>query len=108
MGEHLVIDLYGVDFDKLNDEQFLIDILQESSKLGGMTVLSTSSWKFNPNGVTAICLLAESHTSIHTYPAEGKAHLDIYHCGNCKPLFSWNFIREKLNPKKYDATIIKR
>jgi S-adenosylmethionine decarboxylase proenzyme len=47
-------------------------------------VIQTISKKFDPQGVTVVCLLAESHISIHTWPEEGRAAVDVYTCGDCK------------------------
>ena len=39
--------------------------------------------KFDPQGVTSIAMLAESHISIHTWLAEkGMAVCDIFTCGD--------------------------
>jgi S-adenosylmethionine/arginine decarboxylase-like enzyme len=37
------------------------------------TVLALTVHRFEPQGVTAIALLAESHLSIHTWPEHGYA-----------------------------------
>ena len=44
--------------------------------------LDISSHKFDPHGVTAIALLAESHISIHTWPENGMAVCDVFTCGD--------------------------
>ena len=45
------------------------------------TLLDISSHKFQPHGVTAVALLAESHISIHTWPENGMAVCDVFTCG---------------------------
>jgi S-adenosylmethionine decarboxylase len=37
--------------------------------------------QFEPHGVTALGLLAESHISIHTWPEYGYAACDVFTCG---------------------------
>ena len=66
--KHLLLELYRCDREKLNDESFLRCILNRAAKLANATVLNLISNKFEPQGVTAIALLAESHISIHTWP----------------------------------------
>ena len=108
-GTHLISNFKGVEWSKLDDEKFLIDTLYESCKNGNLTVLTHQSWKFNPQGVTVLLLLAESHCSIHTAPELGVCHIDLYHCGNNGNVYvALQTIREKLNPTNYDTTIIKR
>ena len=44
---------------------------------------STSSpHRFEPQGVTGLALLAESHISIHTWPESGYAAVDVFTCGD--------------------------
>ena len=66
--KHLLLELYGCDYEKLNDESFLRCSLNRAAKLAKATVLNLISNKFEPQGVTAIALLAESHISIHSWP----------------------------------------
>ena len=74
--KHLLLELYRCDCEKLNDESFLRCILNRASKLANATVLNLISNKFEPQGVTAIALLAESHISIHTWP---ESNLSLIH-----------------------------
>ena len=63
--KHFLLELYRCDYEKLNDESFLRCTLNNAAKLANATVLNLISNKFEPQGVTAIALLAESHMSIH-------------------------------------------
>jgi S-adenosylmethionine decarboxylase len=107
-GTHLVAEYYDVDFNKLDDEKYLIWVMEEASKKAGMTILNTQSYKFNPSGVTVLIMLAESHASIHTYPLENRCHIDIFTCGNGNPYLGLNFLKSELQPQSTDVTIIKR
>ena len=64
--KHFLLELYRCDYEKLNDESFLRCTLNNAAKLANAKVLNLVSNKFEPQGVTAIALLAESHLSIHT------------------------------------------
>ena len=59
--KHLLLELYKCNHEKLNDESFLRCTLDKAAKLAKATVLNLISNKFEPQGVTAIALLAESH-----------------------------------------------
>ncbi len=76
-GKHLLLELYKCDSEKLNDESFLRCTLNKAAKLAKATVLNLISNKFEPQGVTAIALLAESHISIHTWPESNYSAVDI-------------------------------
>ena len=47
---------------------------------GRATVLNQVSHKFEPQGVTALALISESHVAIHTWPEVGYAAADVFSC----------------------------
>ena len=60
--------------------------------------LHLKSHKFEPQGVTAVALLAESHISIHTWPENGTAVCDIFTCGDhTDPDAGVEYMRAELN-----------
>jgi S-adenosylmethionine decarboxylase len=66
VGKHWIYDLQGGDHDLLNDEDFVKDVMTMAAEAANATLLSISTKKFDPQGVTAVALLSESHLSIHT------------------------------------------
>ena len=108
-GKHLLLELYGCDYEKLNDESFLRCSLNRAAKLAKATVLNLISNKFEPQGVTAIALLAESHISIHTWPESHYSAVDIFTCGqNMKPELASQYLIETLKAEEHFLRIIKR
>lgn len=81
-GRHVTMDLREVSFEKLNDADFLRSIMVEAANKSGATIVGESFIRFNPQGVTGVLVLSESHLSIHTYPEEGFAAIDCYTCGS--------------------------
>ena len=95
--KHYLLELYRCDYEKLNDESFLRCTLNNAAKLANAKVLNLVSNKFEPQGVTAIALLAESHLSIHTWPEEYYSAVDIFTCGkNMKPELSCKYLIQAL------------
>ena len=108
MGDHYLLNLFGCSFSLLDDERYLIDLLENSAVASGATVVQTISKKFEPQGVTVICLLSESHISIHTWPEEGKAAVDVYTCGDCNPKIGCDIIVHQLYAENHTLDYIKR
>lgn len=108
MGKHFLLDLYGCSSVLLNDERFLIELLENAAICSGATILKTESHKFNPQGITAFCLLSESHISIHTWPEENKAALDLYTCGESNPKIGCDIIIAQLHPIEYKLRYVQR
>ena len=107
--KHLLLELYRCNFQKLNDESFLRCALNRSAKLAKATVLNLISNKFEPQGVTAIALLAESHISIHTWPESNYSAIDIFTCGqNMFPELASQYLIEALKAKEHSLRVIER
>ena len=107
--KHLLMELYRCDCEKLNDESFLRCILNRAAKLANATVLNLISNKFEPQGVTAIALLAESHISIHTWPESNYSAVDIFTCGqNMLPELASNYFIEVLKAEEHSLRLIER
>ena len=107
--KHFLLELYRCDCEKLNDESFLRCILNRASKLANATVLNLISNKFEPQGVTAIALLAESHISIHTWPESNYSAVDIFTCGqNMLPELASQYLIESLKAEEHNLRIMDR
>ena len=107
--KHLLLELYRCDCEKLNDESFLRCTLNRSAKLANATVLNLISNKFEPQGVTAIALLAESHISIHTWPESNYSAVDIFTCGsNMLPELASQYLIEALKAGEHSLRVIER
>ena len=107
--KHLLLELYKCDSEKLNDESYLRCALNRAAKLAKATVLNLISNKFEPQGVTAIALLAESHISIHTWPESNYSAVDIFTCGqNMSPELASQYLIEALNAEEHFLRVIER
>ncbi len=106
--KHVLFSLYGCDAELLNDEEFIRKILFEATNEMGATFIMTQSHKFDPQGVTAVTLLAESHISIHTWPENGTAVCDVFTCGNANPKVGAIYMGKKLKATKFTAKTIDR
>jgi S-adenosylmethionine decarboxylase len=92
----------------LDNEFFLCDLLENAAEACGAHVLQTISYQFDPQGVTAICLLSESHISIHTWPEKGEAAVDVFTCGDSQPKIACDIIIEQLNAANFNLDYVER
>ncbi len=79
---HLVFTLKGCQYHLLDDEAYIRTTLVNAAVMAQATLLGITSHKFDPQGVTAVALLAESHISIHTWPEKLMAVCDVFTCGD--------------------------
>ena len=80
--KHILFTLKGCPYGLLDDEAHIRNVLVNAATLSESTLLGIQSHKFDPQGVTAVALLAESHISVHTWPEKGMAVCDVFTCGD--------------------------
>ena len=109
LGRHILLDLKDCDREALNDLSFLRSTLVKAAIDCGATVLSESFHPFQPQGVSGVVVIAESHLSIHTWPEYGYAAVDIFTCGtSVQPEKAAEVLIERLGAKDHSWTEIER
>ncbi|MFH0958010.1 MAG: adenosylmethionine decarboxylase [Pseudomonadota bacterium] len=97
LGIHLLIELCSCSRQKLDDMDYLERIMAQAAEVAGATVLKTAFQNFNPQGVSGVVVIAESHLTIHSWPEYGYAAVDIFTCGTkVDPWKAASFLREEL------------
>ena len=106
---HILFTLRGCPFGLLDDEAHIRNVLANAATLSESTLLGIQSHKFQPQGVTAVALLAESHISIHTWPEKGMAVCDIFTCGeHTKPKKGVEYMQMMFNSDDIISKSFKR
>ncbi len=108
-GHHVLAELEGVDPGLLDDEQFLRDTLHNALSQSRATVCEVIAKRFEPQGVTVLALLSESHASLHTYPEDGSIFIDVFTCGHtARPERAVELLAEALHPTSVNTQTIRR
>jgi S-adenosylmethionine decarboxylase len=108
-GTHVIIDLFGCNFDLINDGPYMENVLCEASVEAGCTILHKYTHKFEPQGVTSIVVLAESHISAHCSPEYNKIWIDVFTCGSrAMPEKAVALLIDKLKPETFTTETIER
>jgi len=80
-GKHMICDIKNItNHTLLSTPDLIKTMLDNICKKYKYTILQKSTHIFQPQGFTAIYLLSESHISIHTFPENNYAAIDIYTC----------------------------
>jgi len=96
-GKHSICEVYNADPGILDDLDMIREILRDAARAAGATIRGEVYEKFEPQGVSVVLLLSESHISIHTYPEYGYAAVDCFTCGrHCNPIAACNHIISRL------------
>jgi S-adenosylmethionine decarboxylase len=115
-GEHLTIDGYGGDYEKLNNKDLVLMVLNDLPDLVSMTKLSKPEVYFaegNGNkdlgGWSGFVVIEESHISIHTFPANGFISADVYTCRNNMDISTIvDFFKKTFDLKDIEQNFLKR
>ena len=85
-GRHWLIDCSDCrcDASLLQSRAALEERCVDACRAAGMQVVASTFHQFEPTGVTGVVLLAESHLSVHTWPAERFAAIDVYVCNHAR------------------------
>lgn len=105
-GTHLIIDLH--DAENLDDLEHIEKTLIDCVEVAGATLLHIHLHRFEPNGISGVAVLAESHISIHSWPENGYAALDVFMCGDAVPEKCIEVLREAFKPERLEVDEILR
>lgn len=82
LGQHLLIELYGCDAVVLDDLEHVQRAMLHAAELVSASIIGVVSRKFDPQGVTVVVAISESHLSVHTWPEYGYAAVDVFTCSH--------------------------
>lgn len=106
-GKHVLLDCYGA--HNLTDVEYIEQAMCEAAKACKASILEIKLHSFGVNeGVTGVALLAESHISIHTWPEDGFAAIDIFVCGSCDASLAIEPLKEFFKPIKVEIKEVLR
>ena len=109
---HYLIELYQVEnaSQVLDSISTVEDILIAKAITNGKaTYVNHHSFKFDPQGLSCVILLAESHISIHTWPESSYAALDVFTCGSREQgQLIVDTIVTEFKPARYNVQYIQR
>lgn len=73
---------------------------EKAVKRTGANIIRTISHDFEPQGLSILTLLSESHASLHTYPEYDFCYLDIFTCGQMDTAAFDKEMRKILKPSR--------
>jgi len=82
LARHVLVDFYGCNPNSISFSSFLERIMLDAASKAGCAIVGVKSHQFNPIGATVMVLVCESHLSIHTWPEQHKALVDVFASGD--------------------------
>ena len=105
-GRHITADVWC---SELPEHSHMLVIGTRAIEASGMRIVESVSRKFDPQGTTAVWILAESHMTLHTWPEEGYVSVDVYTCGQeGNPLTAIAQLLSMLDPHRAELRFMSR
>ncbi|MCF8112724.1 MAG: adenosylmethionine decarboxylase [Desulfotignum sp.] len=82
LGRQVTIEYYECGAAAFLDVDRVENALLKAAKDSGATIISSSFHQFEPQGVSGVVVIAESHFTIHAWPEHDYAAVDIFTCGD--------------------------
>jgi len=82
LGRQLTIEYYECASRVLISKDRVENALLKAAKDSGATIISSSFHQFEPQGVSGVVIIAESHFTVHAWPEHDYAAVDIFTCGD--------------------------
>lgn len=108
MAKHLIADLYGCDFNILNDENMIKQIARHSVEAIGAQIVEECIKKFEPIGITYFAIISTSHFSIHTWPEYGYAAVDVFSCNEIVVKSLLDELKKSFKAQNIEVNLIER
>ena len=109
LGRHVILEYYGCPTEKLNERDFVEEVLVGAAKSMRASLVSVHFHQFNPHGVSGAVVISESHLTIHTWPEYGYAAIDVFTCGDViDPWQAHAYMKEHFEPKRDSIMEFKR
>ncbi|MCP3874382.1 MAG: adenosylmethionine decarboxylase [Desulfobacteraceae bacterium] len=82
LGRQLTIEYYECGEKILLSKNLVENALLKAAKDSGATIINSSFHKFEPQGISGVVIIAESHFTVHAWPEHDYAAVDIFTCGD--------------------------
>lgn len=81
-GWQCVIDLHGCASPHLDDIAWVRSTMLEAARRAGATILTQQFHRFEPQGISGVVVIGESHLAVHIWPERCFAAVDVFTCNS--------------------------
>lgn len=81
LGHQILAELHDCNKDYLDEIEKCREIMVGAAQAAHAEIRETVFHKFEPQGVSGVVVISESHLTIHTWPELGYAAVDVFTCG---------------------------
>ncbi len=107
-GQHFLVEFLQCNAETLKNVETVKLNLLKSAQESNATIVSHHFHQFQPDGVSGVILIEESHFSIHTWPEHQYAAFDVFTCGPMDPNIAIDVLKQAFEAKTVNIKTIAR
>lgn len=74
-------ELWECNKERIDNPKKIEQAMLNAAKESGAEIIGSMFHEFEPQGVSGVVVISESHLTIHTWPEQAYAAVDIFTCG---------------------------
>lgn len=82
LGRQMTIEFYDCKSATLTDAAELEKVFLRAAQISGAHVVDSVFHSFQPQGVSGVVVISESHFAVHAWPEHDYAAVDLFTCGS--------------------------
>ena len=81
LGRQMTVEFYDCDSHFLADAEAMKALFIRAAEVAGAHVVDAMFHSFQPQGVSGVVVISESHFAVHAWPEHDYAAVDLFTCG---------------------------
>ena len=82
LGRHLIVEFYHCHARAFLDPETVQHAMEDAAHKAHATVVNSFFHRFDPQGISGVVVISESHFTLHAWPEHDYAAVDIFTCSN--------------------------
>ena len=107
-GRQIRVEYPGWDADVLDNLKRIQTLMKKAARAAHTRIVASVFQPFEPQGVTGVVVIEESHLSIHTWPEYGYAAVDFFTCGDSVPELAHAVLYDGLGAESAEIMLVDR
>ena len=103
-----MVEYTGCDADVLDNLKRIQSLMKKAARAAQTKIVASVFQPFDPQGVTGVVVIEESHLSIHTWPEHGYAAVDFFTCGDSVPELAHAVLYDGLGAQHAEVMLVDR
>lgn len=82
LGRQMTVEFYNCSAEILADVRKMEKVFLDAAEVSGAHVVNSNFHSFEPQGVSGVLVISESHFAVHAWPEHDYAAVDLFTCGD--------------------------